>query len=182
MSDFLDYCEDKPETIIRVKKTSNNRWKAQQREYLLEINNSILNKIEDECIRANSVETGGILIGNYSDDLKTAFISDATKQPVDSSFGSTWFFRGVVGLKRILLKKWHNDERAYYIGEWHYHPAFNTKPSKTDISQMKKISNSVEYQCKEPILLIVARNSQLCLSMRIFIFPRNHDPVEFVSL
>jgi integrative and conjugative element protein (TIGR02256 family) len=99
-------------------------------------------------------ETGGILIGYYSEDFKTAHITMVTGPPKDSKSGPTWFHRGTKGLKKLLLKKWEYQE--FYIGEWHFHPDGPVEPSPQDIKQMIEISVSRRYNCPEPLMIIVA--------------------------
>ena len=107
---------------------------------------------------AGKIETGGILVGRYSSSLKKVYINDLSNAPSDSKAGFCWFIRGVRGLRDYLKKKWNqNDE--YYLGEWHFHPLDVPNPSSTDIAQLKKIPLDKRFNCKEPILIIVSKNS-----------------------
>lgn len=102
-------------------------------------------------------ETGGILIGYYDVSLKKAIITEVTKEPADSKAGFSWFFRGIKGIKEVIIKRWEEKEE-YYLGEWHFHPQNSPAPSSTDINQIKKISKDKRYNCKEPILIIIGGN------------------------
>lgn len=103
---------------------------------------------------SKTVETGGILIGRYSEDLSTAEITQVTGPPKDSKSGPTWFSRGIKGLKSLLKKAWCNSE--YYLGEWHFHPMGTTTPSGQDLFQMAEIANNHNYNCPEAIMIIIA--------------------------
>src|SRR5689334_13407847 len=94
-------------------------------------------------------ETGGILVGHYSVDRSTAFVSEATPPP-DSRRGRSWFVREVVGLADLLKCRWRASARRHYIGEWHYHPVSVVEPSGQDIEQMIDIGHATAYQCREP--------------------------------
>ena len=98
-------------------------------------------------------ETGGIMIGHYSDDLTTARIECVSDEPPDSRAGRTWFVRGKVGLAAILEEAWH--EGRYYLGEWHSHPGASPAPSGPDLSSIRKIAGSKARMCHRPILMIV---------------------------
>lgn len=134
--------------------------------------------ISQECLdcilmhvkKAGNYETGGILTGNYSADLKTAFIKILTGPPLDSNAGPTWFNRGTQGVKTLINKLW--SKNSYYLGEWHFHPNSWTTPSSQDKSQMREIAVSKPYNCPEPIMLIIGGN-HIEYKISVFIFTRS---------
>ncbi len=109
------------------------------------------------CDISNPYETGGIIIGRYSDDGLTALITEITDAPDDSIYDLTSFIRGINGLQKKLDTLWR--DRLYYLGEWHYHPNVSARPSITDIRQMITISKNSCLKCPEPILIIIGGNS-----------------------
>ncbi len=123
---------------------------------IIDISLNLMNKVFQICDDANDCETGGIIIGYYSVDLKKVIITDFTLPPDDSKLGSTWFVRGIKGLKKLLSNKWKVDE--YYLGEWHFHPNNYANPSYQDRKQLLEISNDTRFACSEPIMLIVCKN------------------------
>lgn len=132
-------------------------WKGKTDDgtFAVELPLSVLGALDRYCRDAGSVETGGILIGRYSDDLALAIVREATPPPTDSKGGRSWFVRGVSGLREMLGKRWRAKERTFYIGEWHFHPANHVEPSGDDFAQMIEISRAREYDCKDPLLLIL---------------------------
>jgi integrative and conjugative element protein (TIGR02256 family) len=132
-------------------------WKGQTEDgtFAVEFQAPVLDALERYCRDAGSVETGGILVGRYSDDLAIAIVREATPPPTDSKRGRSWFVRGVSGLGEMLHRRWRAKERTFYIGEWHFHPANQVEPSGEDFAQMIEISRAREYDCKEPLLLIL---------------------------
>jgi integrative and conjugative element protein (TIGR02256 family) len=107
-----------------------------------------------EYIRiAGRNETGGILLGHYP-GLNTASITQIIGPPSDSKSGRYWFLRGVKGLSILLANAWKKNE--YYLGEWHYHPNGTTEPSQQDLTQMRKISKNSQYNCPEPVMIIIS--------------------------
>lgn len=107
-----------------------------------------------ECVRSGRRETGGILVGRYSDDRRLALVQSASSPPPDTRAGGFWLLRGVRGLQSWLEGLWKKDG-TYYLGEWHFHPFASPTPSRQDVSQMKRIAATESYQCAEPILLII---------------------------
>lgn len=155
-------------------------WISPCLKYALRINIESLRQIELECHRAGSVETGGILIGYYTGDELMAIVTEALPPPKDSIQCSRWFRRGVDGLRRILVNRWENEPRTYYIGEWHYHPASIVEPSGTDLTQMQNINTDPSYKCCEPIMLIAGySHPRAKRPYRVFVFPQGRGHIEF---
>ena len=119
----------------------------------IELSIEQLDLLHKLCEKSNPYETGGIIIGRYSDDGLTAYVSEITNPPDDSIKKMTSFKRGVNGLQKKLDSLWKDN--LYYLGEWHYHPNASSYPSEYDIKQMILLSNTKGLKCPEPILLIV---------------------------
>lgn len=128
----------------------------------------VYDKILDMCRNAETKETGGLIIGYYSANLKIAYICDATKQTPDSVSKPCSFERGIRGLKKLIIKYW--GEKLYYLGEWHFHPHNSPNPSSQDVDEMIDISHNDKFKCPEPILLIVGqKKDNFFISLNIFI-------------
>ncbi len=156
-------------------------WKGRTEDgtFAVELQASVLGALDRYCRDAGSVETGGILIGRYSEDLTIALVQEATPPPADSKRGNTWFVRGVNGLREMLGKRWQAKERTFYIGEWHFHPASHVEPSTDDFTQMLKISRAREYDCREPLLLILGAERQEGQRIfRVFVCPAKRHTLE----
>jgi len=127
-------------------------------------------------------ETGGILIGYYTGSLRRAVIERATPPPSDSRTGPTSFYRGVKGLRGLLSKLWRRplSKRRYYLGEWHFHPGGAAIPSAQDRDQIQEIADSTDYQCPEPILLLLGGDPQKKYSLGAWIFLRGERPVRLI--
>ena len=116
-------------------------------------------------------ETGGIIIGYYDEECINAIITECTRPPRDSVATTSRFFRGIKGLNKLLEKKW-KQKKEYYLGEWHLHPGRLPSPSMIDIAQMKKIENDLQFNCKEPILLILGEEAN-CPVLKLILFRNN---------
>lgn len=124
--------------------------------YRVVISKDAYELMREYCISSNLNETGGILIGNYSSDQKTANILKITPPPLTSRKTRYSFKRGTKGLKDILDSMW--EQGLFYLGEWHYHPKASPFPSSTDIKQMIDFANESELKCPEPILVILGES------------------------
>lgn len=156
-------------------------WKGSTEDgtYSVELHPAVLGALDRYCRDAGLVETGGILIGCYSDDLALALVREATPPPIDSKRGRSWFVRGVSGLNEMLGKRWRAKERTFYIGEWHFHPARHVEPSGEDFAQMNAISRARENECSVPLLLIFGATRQGGhRTFRAFVCPAEGAPLE----
>ncbi|TWT01859.1 Mov34/MPN/PAD-1 family protein [Planomicrobium sp. CPCC 101079] len=125
-------------------------------------------KLQELCNLSFPNETGGILIGSYSPNQKTANIILITAPPTDSKSSPNTFIRGVKGLQQQLNIEWELNGN-YYLGEWHFHPNGSKYPSSIDKNEMKKISLAKEYNCPEPILMIVnGKTNEINISPYVF--------------
>ncbi len=155
-------------------------YSSDNKEFTVEIDSSLLEDCFIECDKSSNYETGGILIGNYSDDMRTAVIRSLSKAPIDSKIGKMSFKRGIKGLIDVLNKKW-DESGEYYLGEWHFHPNSSSQPSGTDLRQMKELSRHKKLKCPEPILLIIGGNSIVGWNISLNIF-QNDKVIEMYQM
>lgn len=132
------------------------------------------------CIRAKPHETGGIIIGFYTNAHDCALVTTISRAPSDSHSGRAYFVRGVRGLQRWVDYLWR-WKHSYYLGEWHFHPDGPPIPSSTDSRQMKKIANAADYQCPEPILVIISGDPPEEWAVRAYVFPRGKNRIELIN-
>ena len=146
--------------------------------FCLIIPGKIVDKMKTICQQADRFETGGVLIGRYSTNLKEATVEHVTSPTKDSKQGKSSFVRGIMGLQKKLDYYWAKN-KEFYIGEWHYHPYSSPKPSGIDIKQMKTLSSNKELKCPEPILIIFGRSGkEWIVSINVFV---NNEVINLTS-
>lgn len=128
------------------------------------------------CRDAGEVETGGILIGRYTERHDCAVVDHVTGPTEDSRATRTRFRRGTAGLQKLLDRLWRR-ERRYYLGEWHFHPGAASEPSSVDRRQLRSIARDPGYSCPEPILLIIGGNPSGDWTATAFVFPRGNQSI-----
>ena len=146
------------------------------RRFGIRIPRRLLHQVQGWCANTPGRETGGLLVGRYTDDHTFAVVTEVLPAPIDSRAGPTWFIRGVEGLTSELGRRWKLGQ-GYYLGEWHYHPGGKATPSSRDIDQMRSISASEQYACPEPVLLIVG-GVLGAFEARPYVFPANSEFTE----
>jgi integrative and conjugative element protein (TIGR02256 family) len=145
-------------------------------QFNLELPGQIVDEMLQRCARSYPLETGGVLVGYYSDDSRFAHVTNLVPAPDDSISSRFSFHRGVRGLQQFLNRMWMR--RRYYLGEWHFHPGGSASPSGTDGDQMKSIAYAGSYHCPEPVLLILGGNPPQQFTIKSYVYLRRaSDPV-----
>jgi hypothetical protein len=116
-------------------------------------------------------------VGHYGEGLDWALVTKVSAAPRDSMAGRYSFERGVQGLERWLKRLWKAPRRAYYLGEWHFHPHGSAAASAHDRAQMTAISRSPAYRCPEPVLLIVGGDPGSSWRASAYVFPSGGNAV-----
>lgn len=121
----------------------------------LELSPEAVAVIQEQAHLKHPHETGGILLGYYSSNLRLATVVVATPPPLGSKHGPATFERGTKGLRKLLADAKKQRPALHYLGEWHTHPASSPRPSGTDLWQMQDSAQRKLYGAKSPLLLIV---------------------------
>ena len=132
-----------------------------------------LEAVVNQCRNAHPKETGGIIIGRYTEALDCAVVTNFTAPPKDSRSGTTWFRRGVTGLKGILNAAWKQNE---------FHPNGAPNPSSIDRNQLAELAHSTTVNCAEPILLILGGDPNFRWKIQTFVSPRHKTLVEMIAV
>lgn len=147
-------------------------FQTEDEKYGMKICKKFVNRILAYCQNASPNETGGIMVGYYSDDLRWAIVTDITGPTVDSIFKRNFFYRGIKGLQKFLNSKW-KKKKQYYLGEWHFHPFSLPIPSQIDNMQMRSFANNRFLNCPEPILMILGGNPAGEWKIKSYVFIKN---------
>lgn len=126
----------------------------------LSIDDNLLNQLEELGLEHYPNEFGGFLLGKYSGDFRTLYI---TKLMLPKKYiGFPLFFeRSIIGLKHKFHELFQR-EKIYYVGEWHTHPNGSSHYSQTDLKAMKEIAECKTVQINNPILLILSITKKGC--------------------
>lgn len=129
------------------------RFLTADRSIAVDIEDGALEAMRRLCARAGWLETGGVLIGRYSEFGDRVVVTEVTGPPRDSGRFPFSFIRGIKGLTARLRHEW--QEGTYYVGEWHFHPRAAPTPSKTDLKQIKAFAADPDLRCPTPVLIVL---------------------------
>lgn len=120
----------------------------------IEIEESLLDKLYQHGLLHYPNEYGGLLIGHYSDDHKTAIVLE-TVLPKRYRASRFYFERGSEGMKESLQAYYKQEPKVFYLGEWHTHPDGPIKPSCRDKATMAELVIHDNVYINSPVLLIL---------------------------
>ena len=118
------------------------------------INEHLIEVIHQAGLKHYPKEFGGLLIGRYSDDMKTCFVEE-TILPVKYKSSKSYFERGKEGVLEKLEVYYKQTPKLMYLGEWHTHPDSTVEPSETDKNTMKEIAAHDDVLINSPVMLIL---------------------------
>lgn len=111
--------------------------------------------MEKQVMESAEKETGGVLIGYFTDD-RIAVVVEASDAGPKAESSVNGFSRDVEYTQRWLEQRVTESEgKIEYIGEWHSHPSEDTRPSSIDTTSLTEIANSPNYLCRTPVMVIM---------------------------
>lgn len=120
------------------------------------VRETVIAEIEAARARADSLETGGILVGTWDRQNRRAYVVGHYDPPPDSVHSATGFVRGLVGVYHTLQEV--EDATAFnlsYIGEWHTHPSgSSSRPSQDDDHLLRWIGEVLSFSDAPPLMII----------------------------
>ena len=130
------------------------------------------------CEESYPNECGGILIGEYSDDLRKAEVNKIMVSKNNSGDRMN-FLREAKDANNFLKKLWRVASGAkYFIGEWHSHPAGAGHPSSTDDDAMYQVAKTARCSCKRPVLIILNGGPKVWQSDKCWVYLMEGGRVE----
>lgn len=145
----------------------------------LTVSSAVMNRMVCLCQRSGSLETGGILVGEYNTQHSNAVVVDLSSPPEDSKRGRALFNRGVRGLQPWLNILW-SKHKHYYLGEWHFHPFANPSASGIDMEQLRKNAKDPLLCCPEPVMMIIGGDPLDKWNVKAYVAPREKPVVEMI--
>lgn len=111
-------------------------------------------------VRKRTVETGGLLWGEWDDATRIVWVTDASGPPPDSYHAETKFVCGVEGTREEHDRRSKFTRGAVgYVGMWHTHPISEPWPSEIDLAGMHQILTEGRLPPHRNLLFIVGKDS-----------------------
>jgi hypothetical protein len=118
---------------------------------LVRISSSVHERILAEVSRWSKVETGGILLGRFSEAAQAFYVVDLLAAPEDSKRSVTKFVLGTRGVRKALRSYSESSNNTLYsLGTWHSHLSASD-PSARDF----ETAGAIEFSRLTPSLVLV---------------------------
>lgn len=138
----------------------------------------ILSKLKVELMSAKRIEIGGMLFAEHLGGADFR-LHDVTVQR--SGGDAVCFVRDpalhVDNIARLKAETGDDPLRFNYLGEWHSHPSFPTRPSLQDYARMSEIASDPDYRLPQVALLIVRLHHRQ-VKMAAYLFQNQRSPIE----
>lgn len=153
-------------------------WKGVETGRELQILRDCSLKMIELCADSPKAETGGILVGKYTEDDSRVLVAIADEPAPDSVQGATTLCRGSEGVNEWLEEQ-RRLKQVEYLGEWHYHPSGRPDPSEIDKETSRGIADNDDYACSEPIMIIVGGDTNSGFSRGVYAFDEKEGIEKF---
>lgn len=132
------------------------------------ISEAALQCMKSEISRDPIPETGGILIG-YKDKAGAVCVETASGPGPKAIKETARFSRDVEYCQNIVDESYRKyGDKGLYVGEWHYHPSSDNKPSNLDLLSLTEIAEQKEYVLDKPIMIIFSNKLELSCTVHPF--------------
>ncbi|MDX8339768.1 Mov34/MPN/PAD-1 family protein [Draconibacterium sp. IB214405] len=117
----------------------------------IKFSSQALNLFNSEILEYGRIETGGVLIGNTSED--TIYVEKASNGGTNAIHELLYFRADPNFIDMFIDMEVANSKcQLRYLGEWHTHPEVIPAPSIKDLQSLNEIADSSDDFC---ILLII---------------------------
>lgn len=136
-----------------------------------------------ELRAAGRREIGGVLLGEHIEQ-GIFRVSDITVQRTGGT--SATFVRiprlHSEAIKAFFKRTGHQYERFNYLGEWHSHPSYPTRPSKSDLRAMEEILCNANMAVNFAVLSIVKLVTMSTLEISSYAFVPHTQYTEIATV
>ena len=134
-------------------------WRFAERDCEVRVPGEILAAMRRMAARAKPRETGGTLVGHYSEDYRVAHVTGALESKTGARKERARFYRPPDDVDGQLARTYEESGGlTHYLGEWHTHPRAAPIPSPTDLSTLRGLAKSRSVATDTPFLLILGGN------------------------
>jgi integrative and conjugative element protein (TIGR02256 family) len=131
-------------------------WWFPERECLVQLPDVLLDTMKALASEATPNETGGTLVGYYSEDRRVAFVTQVLVAKAGARRKRSGFFRPPDSVDDQLRRVYKETKgRTYFLGDWHSHPLGQPTPSSVDLGTLRGLARSPSVATDTPIMIIV---------------------------
>lgn len=115
---------------------------------------------ENNDVRGEEIETGGVLFGEINEALDLVWITDVIGPPPDSEFSETEFICGTEGVEEVNQERQNLSQGTIaFVGMWHTHTHSAPTPSPRDEEGVRRLFRFTSPTPAQSLLLIVGHSA-----------------------
>lgn len=115
---------------------------------------------ENNEVRGEEIETGGVVFGEINEALDLVWITDVIGPPPDSEFSKTEFICGTEGVEETNQGRQNLSQGSIaFVGMWHTHTHEPPTPSPRDEEGIRRLFQFTSPTPAESLLLIVGHSA-----------------------
>ena len=116
---------------------------------------------QNNRVRSNDYETGGLIWGFWDAAVKVIWIFDSSGPPSDSKHGKAQFTCGIKGtIEEHKLRMKRTYGVSGFIGYWHTHPNIPSCQSNIDMENMANLVSCFGQNQKRSLMLIFGKTAE----------------------
>ena len=150
--------ESAPEDAVHL-------WRFPERDCTVRVPGEVLASMREMAASAKPRETGGTLVGHYSEDLREASVTRALEANIGARKQRLRFYRPSDDVDEQLARIYQESGGlTHYLGEWHTHPDATPTPSSTDLSTLRGLAKSRSVATDTPFMIILGGDFKATIS------------------
>jgi len=136
-------------------------WRFHERGCAVRMPGEVLTAMREMAANSRPRETGGTLVGHYSEDLQEAFVTAALEADIGARKQRARFYRPPDDVDGQLARIYEESGGlTHYLGEWHTHPGVAPTPSPTDLATLRGLARSRSVATDTPFMVILGGSLQ----------------------
>ena len=111
--------------------------------------------IVEDARRWAPLETGGVLLGYWTDGHSAVVVKDAIHAGPEAVHRDLMFLPDTDYQEREIARRYELSGRVHtYLGDWHAHPGGGSSLSRLDLRTLRTIANSPEARASFPLMVV----------------------------
>jgi integrative and conjugative element protein (TIGR02256 family) len=120
------------------------------------ISGAVVRSIQSEATTRAPDETGGVLLGYWSNSPVAPVITQALGPGPNAQHARKSFVPDQEFHESEIARLWRSNRHLQYLGDWHSHPNAPGSLSDADIQTLRRIAASRLARAPRPLMLILA--------------------------
>lgn len=120
--------------------------------------------------RAAPHETGGLLVGYWSESGSEVVVVDATAPGPAAREESNSFTPDYDHDLQVIARRYADSNRRHtYLGDWHSHPTSTAYLSPDDLDALRRIGRDERARAAQPLMIVLGGEDRWTLTVYVWL-------------